>query len=414
MQYTTLKGVPVFKPGYRRGELYNEARMRRIVRNSNLMRPHFRSVLKLKLTHDDTRQPALLEHAALGQTVRYYLHPGKGGPYVMADISGVPGQIAQVADKHFPNVSVEKYRLFAPGDGACVPDVIKSVALLGADAPEVKGLKQAYPEIFRDIEIFKDSYGDIERFEMEDRPMLGETIAAWRESLAMSPEDLAEIIGKSRDDIDAIETGAVEPDETTLQAIADALGVAVEDLQAGKMPEASEEGAGGSPVAAQFSEATVQRMIAEAVRQATGPLRRQVATLQRQSKKTEAELFAERQQRKQERITNMLERWQQPNEDGQAVPTVVINIVEQFMAGLDDNQVETFGEEQATRLDYFESMIDKFHELGLVDMQERAGGSWQRGAPQDADSMVKAYAKEHNMSYADAASELSLQGKIKP
>jgi transcriptional regulator with XRE-family HTH domain len=292
--------------------------------------------------------------------------------------------------------------------------VIKSVALLGADAPEVKGLKQAYPEIFRDIEIFKDSYGDIERFEMEDRPMLGETIAAWRESLAMSPEDLAEIIGKSRDDIDAIETGAVEPDETTLQAIADALGVAVEDLQAGKMPEASEEGAGGSPVAAQFSEATVQRMIAEAVRQATGPLRRQVATLQRQSKKTEAELFAERQQRKQERITNMLERWQQPNEDGQAVPTVVINIVEQFMAGLDDNQVETFGEEQATRLDYFESMIDKFHELGLVDMQERAGGSWQRGAPQDADSMVKAYAKEHNMSYADAASELSLQGKIKP
>jgi len=51
MKYVELKGVPVFRPGDRRGDHYSAERMRQIVRNSNLARPYFRGVIKTKISH---------------------------------------------------------------------------------------------------------------------------------------------------------------------------------------------------------------------------------------------------------------------------------------------------------------------------------------------------------------------------
>lgn len=412
MTYTTLTGVPVFRPGMRRGEHYTPARMRQIVRNSNRMRPYFRGVIKTKLTHGDA-QPTLLDQAALGQSVRYYLKPGVGGPFVMADFTGVPEPLAQAAPQHFPNISVEKYRYFEPGDGAQVPDVIKSVAFLGADAPEVKGLKLAYPAIFA------DGRGEIERFDMGEQTMeLGKVIAAWRESLGMAPEDLAGIIGNTPDDIAAIESDATAPDEAALAAIADAFGLTVEDLMAGKMPdeaapEKSEKNAPPAPkkgaAPAKFAESDVQQLIAAAVAQAVAPFKRQVAQLAVKAQRTETELFAERAQAKQALIAAQVAAWEE-----KGLPAVCLTGLEAFMAKLDDRNVETFAEGVAqTPLEWFKGFVETFRQVGGVPLGELGGGAFSRAARDDV-TQIEQYAEQHKVDFSTAARVLSRQGKLTP
>lgn len=389
MNYTELKGVPVFKTGRIRGETYTKERLRRMVRNSNRMRPYFRGVIRTKVTHDG-EQPTMLDKAALGQTARYYLK----GDYVMADFSGVPAELAQAAPHHFPNVSVEKYRYFEPGDGARVPDVIKAVAFLGADAPEVKGLKMAYPALFR------DARGDIETFQMEEANMLGEQIQAWRESLAMSPDDAAAIWGISPDEIAKIESGEMEPDDTLLAKIAESFGLNADDLKGGKMP--------GEPPAT-FSEADVKRMIADAVAKAVSPMKQQIATLSAKAQKTEADLFAERQAAKTREICAMIDGWK-----ANGLPAVLQTMgLETFMAKLDNQTVETFAEgETQTPLQWFKAFVEKFQEVGVVPLGERAKAD-PNARERDDVTQIEQYAEQHKINFRSAASALAREGKLK-
>ena len=394
MTYTNLIGVPVFRAGVIRGERYTEARLRQMARNSNRMRPYFRGALRVKLTHGDA-QPTLLEQAALGQSARYYLRRGGDGKlYVMADFADVPAPIAAAARHHYPNVSVEKYRYFEPGDGARVPDVIKSVAFLGADAPEVKGLKMAYPQVFA------DGRGAVERFGMEESMSLGATIKAWRESLSMTPEDLAGIIGKTPDDIAQYETDAATPDEPTLAAIAEAFGLAVEDLNGGKLPDES--------APAQFSETDVQRIVAEAVANAVAPLKAQMAALTAKAQQTAADLFAERKATKTAKIAAKIAKWKE-----RGLPAVLETMgLEAFMARLDDRQVEQFAEGGAqTPLAWFEAMLDKYQEVGAVPLGECADGHPARA--EDTVTQIEQYAEQHQIDFATAARALARQGKLR-
>lgn len=383
MNYTTLKGVPIFRPGQRRGEDYPPERLRQMVRNSNAARKYFRGVIKTKLTHA-AQQPDLLSQAALGQSVRYYLKPGPGGPFVVADFDGVPEPIAQAAPHHFPNVSVEKYRVFDSGDGFRAPDVIKSVAFLGADAPEVKGLKMAFPEVFT------DSHGEVELFQMGATHMLGPIIKKIREELAMSVEDLAGVVGKTPEELNQIEAGQLEPDEATLQAIADALGVTVEDLQKAAAAEQPEEGNTPTPSPsaegskpAQFSEADVKQLVALAVAEAVKPLKAQITNLAAKAHKTAAELFAERQAAKTNTIRAKIDAWK-----AKGMPAVLENLgLETFMAKLDDKQVEQFAEAEGgsqTPLAWFANWVEKFQELGPVELRELAPADAQPRGKQPA------------------------------
>lgn len=400
MKYVELKGVPVFRPGDRRGDHYSADRMRQIVRNSNLARPYFRGIIKTKLTHADA-QPDILNQAAFGQSVRYYLMSGKGGPFVAADFAGVPEPIAQAAPHHFPNVSVEKYRMFDSGDGFRAPDVIKSVAFLGSDAPEVKGLKLAFPEVFKDLR------GDVELFQMGD-PDMANNIKKLREELGMSPEDLAGIIGKTPDEIAQYEDGTQTPDEATLKAIADALGVTPDVLLAemkqpdnpAKQPDAAKKPAkqpDATKEPAKFSETDMERIVAEAVAKAVA--------------QKDAELFTERKAAKTREITAMIDGWK-----AQGMPAVLTTMgLQTFMERLNDREVETFGEggEQLTPIRWFERFVEKFAELGSVPTGERAAGAMDKPDRDNPVNQIVHYAEANKLSYNDAARLLSKQGTVK-
>lgn len=414
MRYQDVHGIPVFCPGWHHGEYYPPERMRRIARNSNAMRPYFRAPLKLKLTHRDRMQPQLLHYAALGQMTRFYLQSGKGGPFVMADIAHVPEPVARVVPHHFPDVSVEKYRYFNPGDGRRIPDVIQSVAFLGADAPEVKGLKRAYPEIFCDT-----PHGVIEQFQIGGRPLMGDVVKAWREFMQMTPEDAAALLNITPEAYAALESGDTEPTPEQLATLADAFGTTVEALQAGERPPA----APADPGAAQFSERQVAQMIDRAVTQAVANTTRQfnakLNALAARYKKTETELFSERKQRKTDRIAAAIAQLQKPNTQGLALPAVCVTMgLQQFMERLADTQVEQFGEgedDTDTMLGWFERFAETLKEVGLVQEDELAGGddAWRKSKAngQTADGLIQKYQEDHQCDYETAFDAISTDAR---
>jgi transcriptional regulator with XRE-family HTH domain len=62
------------------------------------------------------------------------------------------------------------------------------------------------------------------------------TIRTLREGLGLSPDDLAKKVGVTRSAVSAWETGANGPSRKRLKKVADALGVTVPELLAGKLP----------------------------------------------------------------------------------------------------------------------------------------------------------------------------------
>jgi hypothetical protein len=152
--FAEIKNVQIFRPGMWHGRTYTNEDMDIIAANSNAMLPYFRAKLRwlpesysVKINHG--AQSPFLQHAALGMSARYYVKEVDGERRVFADFANVPDLLAEAIKHHFPDRSVEKYRYFLhPDTGAMLPDVVSSVAFLGAIPPEVKKLSDKYDVLF--------------------------------------------------------------------------------------------------------------------------------------------------------------------------------------------------------------------------------------------------------------------------
>lgn len=408
MTYTTVTGVEIFRPGRWHGRNYGPDDIKRMVANSNRMRPYFRA--PLKLTHH-AEQPGLLQEAAMGMTARYYLkRDASGQPIACADITNVPSPLAETIRNHFPNVSVEKYR-YLEQDGTRYPDVIRSIAFLGAEPPAVKGLKNAYPGVFQELR-----HGGIECFQMRGKIMIGETITKKREELGMTPEDLAGVLNVEPEVIAQWEAGDVEPEESQLQALADALGVSLEELKGEKAEDGGDKSAAKpekKEEPAMFSEGDVSRMVEIALARQAKAMNARIDALARKYQKTEAELFQERQAAKKEHIQTKILEWRKAG-----MPAVMERMgLETFMEKLDNGHaLELFDDNGKPApekpLEWFERWVEKFQELGLVDSRELSGEDYDPTLRDDPNGQVEHYAEQHHLTYADAARELSRQGKL--
>jgi hypothetical protein len=135
----TVRGAEIFQAGVRKGERYTVADLDDMARNFKLAR----GVIDPPLVTGHDEEQAFLEGSGLpaaGWLVRVY----RRGAKLFGDFGGVPRSIAKLINaRAYKKVSVEIYDEDQhPEDtpAACKGKIVRRVALLGAELPQVKTL----------------------------------------------------------------------------------------------------------------------------------------------------------------------------------------------------------------------------------------------------------------------------------
>lgn len=126
-----LKGVEIFAVGTHNGLAFNDSDLDGIV--SSFTKLERASRVPLKLGHNDEQdgQPAY------GWVERVW----RDGKKLFADFTDIPKVLFEaIGRKHYKQVSIELLKNYSQS-GATFPWVLDAVALLGADIPAVKGLR---------------------------------------------------------------------------------------------------------------------------------------------------------------------------------------------------------------------------------------------------------------------------------
>lgn len=133
----SISNVPIFKAGRWKDEEWTIEDLDEIVRNTNsLIKSHYIEP-PLKLGHNES-QVLADGYPALGYVKSIY----RLGNQIYANISDVPKRIKDLIEKRaYSKVSAEIYKDFKhPVTQENLGKVLRAVALLGSDIPEIKGL----------------------------------------------------------------------------------------------------------------------------------------------------------------------------------------------------------------------------------------------------------------------------------
>lgn len=132
-------GIPIFKAGFWKNTNFTIDDLEELVQNTNsLINSHLHEP-PIKLGHSENQEILSKEGLpSAGYVSRVY----RLGNQVFADITNIPKQIADLIEKRaYSKISAEIYEEFKhPETQENIGKVLRAVALLGADIPEVKGL----------------------------------------------------------------------------------------------------------------------------------------------------------------------------------------------------------------------------------------------------------------------------------
>jgi len=223
-----LNAIEIFYPGIWNGDEYTNADMIDMVNNSNRCRAEFRALLSLN--HEEVA-PQVIEEAAFGVAVRYYLRRLKDGLlHVFADFENVPEELADLIHRFYPNRSIDLYPEFRLRDGSILKNVIAAVSFLGSKMPPaVKGM---FPEFVLNyhhnpallaLQHGKTTYKEIIPMEhFQSSAELGAMLAQKRAELGITETDIAEAAGIGAATILDLEAGNVLPSDALIDALASA------------------------------------------------------------------------------------------------------------------------------------------------------------------------------------------------
>jgi hypothetical protein len=135
----TVMSMPIFKAGVWHGETFTVNDLDEIVKNTNALIKASFIEPPIKLGHDENQK--LLQSDGL-PAGGYVSNVYRVGDEIFCDVIDVPKQVHELIDKRaYKHVSAEIYQDFPhPVTKENIGRVLRAVALLGADTPEVKGL----------------------------------------------------------------------------------------------------------------------------------------------------------------------------------------------------------------------------------------------------------------------------------
>jgi hypothetical protein len=146
------EGVEVFKAGRYRGKRYSLRDLDDIIRNFDELGPAGLDLLQPPAVLGHEERQEFLERTdlpAAGWVKRLW----RDGPTLMADIGGVPNDIADAIDRRlYRKVSAEIYDDFLDDDGVGHGKALRRIGILGGEIPQVKSLA--------DIPFTTPDYGD--------------------------------------------------------------------------------------------------------------------------------------------------------------------------------------------------------------------------------------------------------------
>jgi hypothetical protein len=135
----TIDAMPVFKLGVWKGEDFSLADLDEIVKNTNILIKANLIEPPIKLGHDDNQVLLQNDGYPAGGYIRNVY---RMGDQIFADVTNVPEKLYKLIEKKaYKNVSAEIYQDYEhPVTKEKMGKVLRAVAVLGADLPEVKGL----------------------------------------------------------------------------------------------------------------------------------------------------------------------------------------------------------------------------------------------------------------------------------
>lgn len=135
----SIEAVPIFKAGVWKDKLYTIEDLDEIVRNTNALIKANIHEPPAKLGHSDEQELLKMQGLpAAGYVSRVY----RIGDEIFADFVNIPKEILDmITERRYDKVSSEIYLEFKhPSTQENIGKVLRAVAFLGADIPEVKGL----------------------------------------------------------------------------------------------------------------------------------------------------------------------------------------------------------------------------------------------------------------------------------
>lgn len=142
---TDLGEIPemeIFRSGTHNGEPFDDKDLQEIADNFEALKNEVRP--KLKITHRKT-QESLAGLASYGDVMGVFVKKLEDGTSrLFARVANVPRQVMNwIEERRFPERSIEIYgklKLGVKGDDKIYRNVLKAIALLGAEMPAVSGM----------------------------------------------------------------------------------------------------------------------------------------------------------------------------------------------------------------------------------------------------------------------------------
>jgi hypothetical protein len=137
-----ISEMEIFRTGTHNGEPFDEKDLQEIASNYEALKNEVRP--KLKITHRE-KQESLAGLASYGDVVAVYVKKlPDGSSRLFASLKNVPKQVMNwIADRRFPERSIEIYpklKLGTKSEDKIYRNVLKAIALLGAEMPAVTGM----------------------------------------------------------------------------------------------------------------------------------------------------------------------------------------------------------------------------------------------------------------------------------
>lgn len=138
--------MEIFRVGTHNGDKFSEEDLEEIASNFHDLKSELRP--KLKITHhgEEEEQMSLAGLASYGDVTDVYLKRGADGiNRLFARVENVPKEVLSwIRERRFPERSIEIYPKFKLGtkeDSPVYKNVLKAIALLGAEMPAVPGME---------------------------------------------------------------------------------------------------------------------------------------------------------------------------------------------------------------------------------------------------------------------------------
>lgn len=137
MQTFDINGVEIFECGTHRGVEYKDEDLQLMADNYDMLKDKVKPPVKLGHNEDQS----ILQADGL-PSAGWVTNLKKVGSKLIADFKSVPRAVKDIIDAGgYNRVSSEIYNTFKDSDGSSYSNVLRAVALLGADVPQVKTLK---------------------------------------------------------------------------------------------------------------------------------------------------------------------------------------------------------------------------------------------------------------------------------